>query len=250
MTDRESLLAAVVADPDNPLPRLVFADFLDETGDPEWAELIRLQNGYFKHWTNAEEMQEREAELVEVVRARYPDRETGVEFSLPKRGFPEVIYLNHEASEFDPTFAASILATYPVTWFMLYDEIPEFLIAEGWLRRARVIELSRFTVRYSVNRQFPPLFLETLDPAILRAWFWQNQSYVGDDEAELLATIPQLAGLRELCLSNNDVGPAGCDALIRSPHLTQLQYLDLAGNPVGDAAERLERRFGSALRLV
>lgn len=43
LDDREAFLRAVFADPDNDLPRLVFADWLDERGESAWAELIRLQ---------------------------------------------------------------------------------------------------------------------------------------------------------------------------------------------------------------
>ena len=35
MGEREALLAAVVADPDNDLPRLVYADWCDDHGEPE-----------------------------------------------------------------------------------------------------------------------------------------------------------------------------------------------------------------------
>src|SRR5262245_46162790 len=43
MTERDALLAAVLAEPDDDGPRLVFADWLDDHGEPERAELIRLQ---------------------------------------------------------------------------------------------------------------------------------------------------------------------------------------------------------------
>src|SRR5262245_11304094 len=38
-----ALLAAVYADPHDDAPRLVYADWLDENGDPERAEFIRVQ---------------------------------------------------------------------------------------------------------------------------------------------------------------------------------------------------------------
>jgi uncharacterized protein (TIGR02996 family) len=34
MTDRDALIAAIAADPADDLPRLVFADWLEEHGDP------------------------------------------------------------------------------------------------------------------------------------------------------------------------------------------------------------------------
>ena len=43
MTEREALLAAVYANPDDDTPRLVFADWLQENGEPERAEFIRVQ---------------------------------------------------------------------------------------------------------------------------------------------------------------------------------------------------------------
>lgn len=43
MSDRDSFLRAIIAQPDDNLPRLVFADFLDEHGEPERAEFIRVQ---------------------------------------------------------------------------------------------------------------------------------------------------------------------------------------------------------------
>ncbi len=45
MPDRESFVAAIAAAPEDDLPRLVFADYLDEHGEPERAEFIRLQIG-------------------------------------------------------------------------------------------------------------------------------------------------------------------------------------------------------------
>jgi uncharacterized protein (TIGR02996 family) len=41
MTEREALLAAICANPDDDTPRLVYADWLQENGDPDRAEFIR-----------------------------------------------------------------------------------------------------------------------------------------------------------------------------------------------------------------
>lgn len=42
MTQRDALLRAVCENPDDDLPRLVFADWCEENGEPERAEFIRL----------------------------------------------------------------------------------------------------------------------------------------------------------------------------------------------------------------
>lgn len=43
MTDSQAILAGILADPDDDVPRLVFADWLEENGQCEWAEFIRVQ---------------------------------------------------------------------------------------------------------------------------------------------------------------------------------------------------------------
>lgn len=43
MTDESALLAAIHADPRSDLPRLVYADWLDDHGEADYAEFIRLQ---------------------------------------------------------------------------------------------------------------------------------------------------------------------------------------------------------------
>jgi uncharacterized protein (TIGR02996 family) len=44
MADRASFLAAIRADTEDDAPRLVFADWLEENGDPVRAEFIRVQS--------------------------------------------------------------------------------------------------------------------------------------------------------------------------------------------------------------
>jgi uncharacterized protein (TIGR02996 family) len=48
MLDREPFLTAIFADPADDLPRLVFADFLDDRGEGELAALIRLEQEYLR----------------------------------------------------------------------------------------------------------------------------------------------------------------------------------------------------------
>jgi uncharacterized protein (TIGR02996 family) len=43
LSDGEALLKAIIADPDDDTPRLVFADWLDEFKDKRWAEVIRKE---------------------------------------------------------------------------------------------------------------------------------------------------------------------------------------------------------------
>jgi uncharacterized protein (TIGR02996 family) len=70
MSARDALLAAVLADPYSDAPRLVFADWYEENGDPARAELIRLQielarrPGVDPHWPPWYEAGDREQRLL------------------------------------------------------------------------------------------------------------------------------------------------------------------------------------------
>jgi len=44
--DERALIQAIIAAPDDDLPRLVYADWLEEHGRPERAEFIRMRNRF------------------------------------------------------------------------------------------------------------------------------------------------------------------------------------------------------------
>ena len=62
MSDAAALLAAIRQAPDDDAPRLVYADWLDEHGQPERAEFIRVQCALARNPTPA--LRRREAELL------------------------------------------------------------------------------------------------------------------------------------------------------------------------------------------
>ena len=73
MTDREALIAGIAADPHNDLRRLVFADWLEENGEPERAEFVRLQLESERHYNPPESVpiDSRVRELVRVHAVRW-----------------------------------------------------------------------------------------------------------------------------------------------------------------------------------
>jgi uncharacterized protein (TIGR02996 family) len=54
MTEREALLRAVCENPNDDLPRLVFADWFDENGDPDRGTFVRAQVEFARHWRAGE----------------------------------------------------------------------------------------------------------------------------------------------------------------------------------------------------
>jgi uncharacterized protein (TIGR02996 family) len=72
MTEREALFATICASPDDDTPRLVLADWLEENGDPERAEFIRVQIALARGKPKpAKKVQLREGELLAQNRARW-----------------------------------------------------------------------------------------------------------------------------------------------------------------------------------
>ncbi len=69
MSDREAFVAAIAANPHDDLPRLVFADWLDEHGDPERAEFIRTQIRW--HHADADERKQLDQRAGELFREHW-----------------------------------------------------------------------------------------------------------------------------------------------------------------------------------
>jgi len=114
MNERESLLLAVCDNPDDDTPRLVFADWLQEHGEEERAEFIRVQIELARGAVKSD-LQEREKALLAAHGESWsePLRTLGLElvnYQKPKprsingieyrRGFPFGVQINEEKAEF------------------------------------------------------------------------------------------------------------------------------------------------------
>jgi uncharacterized protein (TIGR02996 family) len=90
MPTEEAFIAAVLADPENDAPRLIYSDWLDEQGRGERAELIRVQCELARlgnPMSEAEDsrydiLRRQEAELLDAIRAD--------NFRLPSRFVPQI----------------------------------------------------------------------------------------------------------------------------------------------------------------
>jgi uncharacterized protein (TIGR02996 family) len=205
--ENAELLQAVCDEPDSDEPRLVYADWLEEQGETERAEHIRLQIQMSQprlkpgKWLKL-------AERRDALEAKY--RESWVEQFPPlkgilwhtdfERGFPQSITAaNYTAFR---AHADKIFRTAPITSL-------GFMRLGGTKRLAQLPHLSRLT---------------TLILADLR---------LGPEDAEALANSPYVSGLDHLHLSGNRLGDEGAGALARSPYLKNLAILDLGYNDIG-----------------
>jgi uncharacterized protein (TIGR02996 family) len=199
MTDRAAFLAAIAAAPADDLPRLVFADWLDEHGEPDRAEFIRLQCAAARGEPadhariDALEAVHRSAWLGPLARVTFR-----VEF---RRGFVEHAVLS-----------AGAFLTHGHT---LRREVP--------LRGVTLL---------GARHVLPELVRGPLLAGLSALHLTGGR--LGDDGVRLLASSPAVAGVGTLRLGDNAIGDGGVLALARSPYLSGLTTLVLRDNTIGD----------------
>jgi uncharacterized protein (TIGR02996 family) len=199
MTDRAAFLAAIAAAPADDLPRLVFADWLDEHGDPDRAEFIRLQcaaarGGPADH--------DRIAALETAHHVDWLGPLARVVFRAEfRRGFVEHAVL----------------------------PAPTFLTHGPALRRETPLcGVTLLGARHVLPELVRGPLLAGLSALHLTG------GRLGDDGVRTLATAPALGGLVTLRLGDNAISDAGVRALTRSPSLAVLTKLVLRDNAIGD----------------
>ena len=235
--DELALLKAVASAPDDDLPRLVYADWLDEHGRAERAEFVRLQIGEHTadSWSSRADCRTAAAALLEEhhlawtkelprwVRMWYQERND----RLPdfRRGFIEELSVY-----FSPftRFGGDLLARVPISRLTLYQigrQLPQ-LARCRWLGRARHLDLcyeklgERGGAALAANRR-----LRGVQELVLAG------CSLGDDGVRALAAARGLSGLRLLDLSSNHLTPAGVRALRSAPFAEHLQRVELSDNP-------------------
>jgi uncharacterized protein (TIGR02996 family) len=253
MAEHDGFIRAILDDPEDDLPRLVYADWLEERGDPR-GELIRLQCELERIGgspTDPAAAAHREAlsdRLRELLRKHGPEWAAPLErfgrlaqFQPPRRGFVEAAYL---AAETLLTRAGEVFQVTPLLREVAVDRVAGHLAA-----LAQAPSLARLTsLRFlgGVDAEgaralacSPHLGrLIRLDfgrdpPVHGRHTEWDNE--VGDRGAEALAASASLRQLTDLGLGFNRIGDAGARALADSPHRAGLTWLDLGENEIGEA---------------
>jgi uncharacterized protein (TIGR02996 family) len=214
MRNPAPLLDAVCADPDDLLPRLAYADWLEENGgeaERERAELVRVEIAL----GDADEddpatwpARAREKELRKRLNPRLKDAVRAGRDAVYRNGFIEGLTLTVE--EFLKQ-APAIFARTPLRQVRFWpdrarqneDQLPALLASEH-LARLRRIELA--------------LHLES--PEMLRR----------------IADCPYLAGLEELAIPYANIRAEGAAALASSPLLGHLRVFELPSCGSGDEA--------------
>lgn len=205
-----TLLRAVVENPDDDAPRLVLADWLEEAGDADRAEFIRIQVDLAR-LSPADPRRplllSREQELSGLHyvewQSELPQLEE-VAWGRFERGFVSAAHIGSAevfAHQADAIFSAAPVQE--VRFSRIFSDDAKRIAVTPQLGRLHVLDL-------------------------------EEGSFIGNPGSEALANSPYLGGLRVLKLRGNAIGPAGARALANARHLGPLVYLDLDHNAIYD----------------
>jgi uncharacterized protein (TIGR02996 family) len=225
--EEQGLVAAVLGDPEDDTVRLVYADWLEERGDPR-AEFIRAQCAAARAAPGDPRLGDLRA------RAERLLREHGSEWCAPlglgpeqcefRRGFVEAVAVRADRFLERPEALFRSAPVRRVQFLHAAAHVRE--LAEcPWLAKLSALDLSANAVRdagVAALAASPHLTgLTTLD---------LSGCEVHAEGAEHLAGAASLGGLRELRLAGCGIKPDGLRSILQSPVLRGVTVLDVRGN--------------------
>ncbi len=222
----DAFLHTILAHPDDDIPRLVFADWLEERGDPR-GTFIRLQieraklTQYDPAW---KDLLAQEAALLKQYEAEWSGPVLRhVDEAQFRRGFIEHVRVSATKllKNADRLFHVAPIASIRLEGVKnLLPRIGE----SAWLARVKELDLSH---ELSGTKDLQTLFRSEHCRSL------QVLRLIGcmilPITLQMLANAANLQSLHSLNLSDNPIGPDGVQSLARSPHLHQLRELMLAG---------------------
>jgi uncharacterized protein (TIGR02996 family) len=235
MTDA-AFLQAIRDDPSDDTPRLIYADYLDDHGQADRAELIRVQCELARTRDR-----DRAVELRRRVRQLIIQHRTAWQGNLVRwapdacfeRGFVEHVALPAA------TFVAdgpAILAEHPIHRVTLRDArgCIEDLAGCPTLAQLRGLDLRGNDLG---NGGVAALALSPFLDALRKLALTRNG--IGSIGVQALVTTGHLRHLETLGVKENGLGDGGVEVLAGSPNLPRLTSLDLSRNGITDRGARL-----------
>lgn len=227
MTDRDALLRAIIEAPDDDAPRLIYADWLDENGDPARAEFIRVQcdmHGMPNPDDRWNQLLRRSKALLRTNAKRWLKE-------LP--GKPAVSWSDRYTRGFLQNGTATRWSRFAKVWRQIYAVTPlTFLVIQSITDQ----EIAEFLVRPETSF-LQHVFLRTtgtVDDAITR---------LGNSSVPTRWSVLTVNSLNDDSLTD-----LGARAIIESSSLHGLSSLSLPMRQLSPAARSaLVERFGSTL---
>lgn len=234
-TDEQAFHQMILRNPDDEVPRLICADWLEERGDPR-GEFIRVQcalEGSVRRDLGRPALLARQAALLQQHgdEWRRPFARL-VEVAEFRRGFVEVVRLTARAFI---RSAARLFRLAPIRRVELTKLAGVVSELADCPELANVVELD-VSGNELGSRGLRPLFASPHLTGLRRL----ELSNCGIDPfgVRFLAEAPMLAGLHTLDLARNGLGAPGAEALAASPNLSGLRELNLHGNGIAVAGIR------------
>lgn len=272
MTEREQILAEILANPSDMTPRMIFADWLEEQGDP-LGEFIRIQLELAQaseDFARREELDERQDQLRRAHEAEWtaPLRGKVTGYTLGG-GFVQSVEMTASLAE---KYSSELPRLIPLRRLIVSrsSQVTYRLFALPVLSSIESLRMEQVSLHPDRRGEFPLCSFAKLQhfsyvasqltdddvktlmqismPNLVELDLSSNE--LRNSAAELIASHPIADQLQSLTLYDNQIRLAGALALANSPRLQSLQYLDLERNKLPQKAEEaLYRRFGDKLRL-
>lgn len=232
----DDFLQAILAEPEDDSPRLVYADYLSERGDPR-GELISLQIAVARGRVGLEARDR----VDELIAACWDDLASfigaaGIQRFCVRRGFVEAVVLDDKRlGELPVLMSAAPILELKLTGAR--DGAPR-LAAMRELLGVRTLDVSSLGMG---NRRFFELirsgFLANVSTLMLAGNALSDAAV-----AALVRATGHLPCLEHLDLEANRLGDAGVLTLVDSPLLSQLVTLDVDTSDLSRATQRELRR--------
>jgi len=226
--EEQGLLGYILAHPDDDDGRLVYADWLEEAGQSDRAELIRVQlkRAALPRWDAAQlPLKIRESQLLKEHeddwKAELP-RFKGVSWGEFRRGFISTARFNQLdvlKLKAGSVWAATPLEGIFIPWPVQIDGVDSIEPIAG-LREISIS--SMFVMQREVRALAESPLLSTLHRLTIR------DCNLGVDGFSQLVASPYLGELRSLSTPGNSLGNAAIDALFDAKSLNSLQELDIS----------------------
>ena len=206
MTDGEAIRLAVLADPDDDLPRLVFADWLDENGRAERAAFIRTQIEAARAEPYSPDARAAALRADRLLKLNYHD-------------WTDHLFGRVEEPRFERGFVSHVAVAAE-----RFPEVADTLFKMQPVRSVRVKRDPNPLGHGSLEPFFDAAALNRLTALELPG------VHLLHFEWEALLNCPHLAGLTALSLAGNPLQPQWLTPLLAGPHFPQLTALDLSDN--------------------
>ena len=227
-----ALLRNVIENPDDDPPRLVYADWLQERGDDDRAEFIRVQveaHGCADE-ARRSELEKRAAELLRAHREWYKEVQAWArEYARFRRGF--VAEVSGTARQL-LSGIKGVLKRAPVTTLDIRIPFPQ----EAATTFAGMPELEAIRDLSLPSSALKTRLLPFLDSPLCHN-LRSLSAYLREPAAVALADSPGMSELRSLTSGGVAVNSGGLSALAKSPHLGNLRELHFHGCSLGGVSD-------------